>query len=322
MKTKDFLSGSSAERMETIKLAYRDNDRTPVIFCIKEMAKRHYEIDVEVKQIRGSKEYEAALFDGSADVIIEHLDYLYERAARGAKITMFCAPSQRGGLKLVSAPQVKGVEDLRGRVLAVRAQGQPYGIALWLRMMDLEKDVTTVLVGDDEVGRWGQWKKVISGECVATFMSPIYLPAALSAGLTVLLVRDLPVIGHFAQACRSEFARERPDTLKRYVGAVIHALCLMTLRPEEALKIVSQEPMRLMGVQDSRELRRQFDSIAGELNVRPYPTPEAIANTHEIAAAEYPDAKELNPMVLWDLHWVKELDDEGSIDQRIREMSR
>jgi hypothetical protein len=38
---------------------------------------------------------------------------------------------------------------------------------------------------------------------------------------------------------------------------------------------------------------------------------QAIANTDEIAAIEYPDAQGLNPLALWDLHWVKDLDDGG-----------
>lgn len=59
-------------------------------------------------------------------------------------------------------------------------------MTLWLRMMGLEKDVSTSIVDDNAVGRWGQWKKVVSGECVATFMSPLYLPEAVRAGLKVL----------------------------------------------------------------------------------------------------------------------------------------
>lgn len=52
-----------------------------------------------------------------------------------------------------------------------------------------------------------------------------------------------------------------------------------------------------------------------ELKIRPYPTPQAIINTYEIATSEYPGAKGLNPLTLWDLHWVKELDDAGFIDR-------
>ena len=37
--------------MRTIRLAYRDHDRTPVIYCIKAMAERHYGVHVEVVHI-------------------------------------------------------------------------------------------------------------------------------------------------------------------------------------------------------------------------------------------------------------------------------
>ena len=76
-----------------------------------------------------------------------------------------------------------------------------------------------------------------------------------------------------------------------------------------------------MKIKDTEKLNRQFDSIARGLKTKPYPTPQAVANTFEIATLEYPGAKGLNPLTLWDLHWVKELDDEGFIDHLIRQMS-
>lgn len=306
--------------MGTVRLAYRDDDRTPVIFCIKEMARRTYDIEVEVVQIKGTKEYEAALFNGFCDVIIEHLDYLYEEAAKGKKITMFCAPSKGAGLELVVPSHVQGVEEFKDRTMAVRSSGQPYAVTLWLRMMGLEKEVKTLIVKDDEVGRWGQWKKVASGECIATFISPLYLPHALAIGLKVLPVPDLPIVGHFAQACLSRFATENSDLLRDYIKAVIHALCLITMRKDEALEIVSKEPMKRMKIEDRKELEMRFDTIAAGLKLKPCPTPEAIANTYEIATFEYPGARGLNPLALWDLHWVKQLDDEGFIDDLIRQL--
>jgi ABC-type nitrate/sulfonate/bicarbonate transport system substrate-binding protein len=305
--------------MTKVRLAYRDEDRTPVLFCIKEMALRHYGVDVEIVLIKGTKEYEAALFNDSCDVIIEHLEYLYPVAARGKKVTMFCAPSLGRGLELVVPDGMKSVEALRGGTLAVRTSGRPHSVVLWLRTMGLENDVKILMVGDDEVGRWGQWKKVRSGECVATFMSPLYVPHALAAGLTVLAVPDLPVVAHYAQACLSEFARANSDLLRDYVKAVIHAVCLMILRKDEALEIVAQEPMRRMKIAERSELERQFDLIVKGLQLKPYPTPQAIFHTFEIAAAEF-GAVEINPLTLWDLHWVKELDDEGFIDNLINRM--
>ena len=307
--------------MRSLKLAYRDDDRTPVIFCIKEMARRHYDIGLEVVQIKGGEAYEAALFDGAADIIIEHLEYLYDEAAKGKKVTIFCAPSRGGSLELVTASRVQRPEDLKGGAMAVRTSGQPHAVTLWLRMMGLENEVKTVLVEDGEVGRWGQWKKVASGECVATFISPLYLPQALNAGgLKILAVPDIPIVGHYAQACLAKFAAENSPLLKDYMRSVIHALCLMILRRGEALKIVTDEPMKRMKIESTEEMERQFDSIVKWLKPRPYPTPRAIANSYEIATLEYPDAKGLNPLSLWDLHWVRELDDEGFIDALIRNL--
>ena len=67
--------------MRPIRLAYRDRDRLPMVECIREMARRHYDVDVVVVRIEPTGEYEAALFDDSCDLIIEHLEFLYAGAA-------------------------------------------------------------------------------------------------------------------------------------------------------------------------------------------------------------------------------------------------
>lgn len=304
--------------MQTLTLAYRDDDRLPVIFAIREMARRHYDLDVKVVCIKDGEAYEASLFNGAADILIEHLEYLYDEAAKGKKVSFFCAPSKGAGLGLVVAPQIRSVEEFRGKKIAVRSHGQPHAVTLWLRMLGLEGDVETVIVHDKEVGRWGQWKKVLSGECVATFMSPLYLPAALDAGLKILAVPEIPIVGHFAQACLAEFARRNDAMMRAYVKSLLHALSWLTARPADALAALSVELKSAMQVEDDGELKRRFDAVVHGLKIRPYPTPQAIANTYEIATIEYPDAKGINPLALWDLRWVKELDDGGFIDELAR----
>src|SRR5262245_50753051 len=301
--------------MQSLTLAYRDDDRIPVIFAVREIAKRYYELDVRVARIKDETDYEMALFNGAADILIEHLEYLYHEVQKGRKITFFCAPSKGGGLDLVVRQNVQTVEAFRGARMVVRAHGQPHAVTLWLRMLGLEREVETVIIYDRDVGRWGQWKKVIDGECVATFMSPLYLPAALEAGLKVLPVPDIPIVGHFAQACLSDFARNHDDVMHAYVKSVLHTLAWLTLRPDEAFAELESAMSEAMSLSDRAELRRRFDSIVSGLKLRPYPTPQAIANSYEIATIEYPEAKGLNPLSLWDLHWVKDLDDRGFINE-------
>jgi ABC-type nitrate/sulfonate/bicarbonate transport system substrate-binding protein len=306
--------------VRTVRLAYRDNDRTPVIYCIKTMAERHYGVHVEVIQIEPEREFEAGLFNDSCDVIIEHIEYLHTEAAKGKKITLFCAPQIHRGLKLVVPQGFKSVDELRGKTMAVRDRGRPHTVTLWLRKMNLEKDVQTVLVRDKEIGRWQQWKKVVSGECGACFVAPIYLPAALAAGLKIFPVPEAEIVSNFAQACVSRFALQNPALMKDYLKAVVHAIALLIYRRDEAMEIVAKEPMRLMKISNLAELRRQVDAIAEMLRVKPFPTVEAITNTNETAAHEYGTAVE-NPLTLWDLHWLKELDDEGFIDGLIERLS-
>ena len=45
----------------------------------------------------------------------------------------------------------------------------------------------------------------------------------------------------------------------------------------------------------------------------PYPSIEAIQNVFALGVKRDPEIKEFNPLALWDLHYVKEIDDSGYI---------
>jgi hypothetical protein len=132
---------------------------------------------------------------------------------------------------------------------------------------------------------------------------------------------DIAVVGHYAQACTSAFTRERSVLLRSYVKAVIHAICLMKYDNTAALRIACGEPMKRMGIADREMMSRHLTAIVEKLQVKPYPTLQAISNTYEIAINEY-GATGLNPLALWDLHWIKELDDEGFIEDLLKKVSK
>src|SRR5690349_2365982 len=306
--------------MDIVRVAYRDDDRTPVIYCVKEMGAKHYGIDVEVLKIKDYGEFEASLFNDTADVLIDHVEFLYAEATKGKKITFFCAPRIVRGLDLMVPEHVENVSEFAGKSMAVRDSGRPHTVTLWLRMMGLEGKVGVPIFKDADVGRWGQWKKVISGECIACFMDPLYQEESLNAGLKFLPVPDLPVISQYAQACTAEFARKKSAVLKKYVRSVIHGICWMKHRKQEAMKVVTGEPIRRTKISDGYEMEKHFDAIVGKLQIKPYPTLEALAHTYDIACHDY-GVIGLNPLALMDMHWVKELDDEGFIDGLIHNLA-
>jgi hypothetical protein len=91
--------------MQSLTLAYRDDDRMPLILPIGAMASRITISMSASSNLRGD-EYEAALFNGAANVIIEHLEYL-------KKTIIFCAPSNDGGLDLVVPQHIASVAQFK-----------------------------------------------------------------------------------------------------------------------------------------------------------------------------------------------------------------
>lgn len=298
----------------SIKLAYRDVDRTPVIWCIKEMARQHYDLDVEVVRFPTNEEFEESIFNGESHILIEHLEYLWDRVSKGAGITFFCAPVVETGLELVVRPGICSIDELRGGRIVIRLPGRPHAATMRLRAIGLLDHVETTEIHDRNIGRWQQWKKVVDGDCVAAWISSLYLPPALEAGLAVLDVPDIDIVSHYAQACLASFPREHKELFDAYVRAMLHALSLIRNQPDEAFEIAMGEPMRLIGIEDRVIARRAFDAITQGVRVRPYPTDEALKNSYEIAVEEFPTAATVDPGKLWDLSYVREIDDSGFID--------
>jgi hypothetical protein len=49
---------------------------------------------------------------------------------------------------------------------------------------------------------------------------------------------------------------------------------------------------------------------------KPYPTLDAIQNVFALALKSDPEIKHFNPLALWDLHYLREIDDSGYINRQ------
>ena len=84
------------------------------------------------------------------------------------------------------------------------------------------------------MGRWGQ-EEVVSNECVATFVSRLYLPEALHADLKVSHGAVNFHRRSFRASFLSTFAREHSSLLRDYVKSVVRALAWLIHHPADAL---------------------------------------------------------------------------------------
>jgi ABC-type nitrate/sulfonate/bicarbonate transport system substrate-binding protein len=169
--------------------------------------------------------------------------------------------------------------------------------------------VRTIIAEDREVGRWQQWRKVASGEAQAVICSPLYEEAALEAGLHVLDVPKLPELGQITFAALGPFVASHEDELRRFTRALYRAIHAFRHEPEVAVPIVAGEPARLMGLANERAIRRRYEGLRAELDDRPIPRLEALASTVATLHEHYHPLDGLNPLAMWDLRFVLELEE-------------
>ena len=58
-----------------------------------------------------------------------------------------------------------------------------------------------------------------------------------------------------------------------------------------------------------------YDTQAASLEAKPYPTLDAIQNVFALALKRDPEIKNFNPLALWDLHYLREIDDSAYINR-------
>ena len=102
---------------------------------------------------------------------------------------------------------------------------------------------------------------------------------------------------------------KRKDRLgERFAKAVVMGIHFARTRREETEKILEALRKREPEASSAR-----YESLA-RMPIKPYPTPQAVLNAYELCLMKAPEAKELSPLALWDLHYLRDLDDSGFID--------
>jgi ABC-type nitrate/sulfonate/bicarbonate transport system substrate-binding protein len=66
---------------------------------------------------------------------------------------------------------------------------------------------------------------------------------------------------------------------------------------------------------DDEEWECFYQTQADSFEPKPYPSLEAIRNVFALALKRDPEIAEFNPLALWDLHYLREIDDSGYINR-------
>jgi len=217
--------------------------------------------------------------------------------------------------RVVARPQVKSMEDLRGRRIGVFR----FGSASHLRLIYVlprygltERDVTLLQVGDSPE----RLIALAGGSIDATLFSPPDHFEALRAGMKILLnLRDLnvPYQGSGLVTTQRMLTRKR-DIARRFLKSYVEAIHIVKTNPELAKKAFA----KYRQTKDEKRLEDAYQTLRDTVKPKPYPSIEGFRTIIKDASERVPAARTANPKDFMDVTVLEELDHSGYIDSLYR----
>lgn len=274
---------------------------------------------------------ETALFNGEIDFICGNHITPYRWVGLGKPIVCLASPSNaiqsrmvtREPVESLAAFKAKGLRvadssliatngvashDRLNHVLDIMRQGYAEGEAEWVEVGPhipgggVSPEVQAALID-----------AVKSGKADAAFVYRSRGQAEAPTGVHFLDLPVLPMINGTTITTSYEALNQKEGLAPRLVRAMVETIHYSRMHPEEA--------QRFLDVKDDRPYTQhggRAESVA-RAPIKPYPSGEGILNAYELSRMRYEEAKAANPQALWDMHYLRDLDLSGFIDELIEE---
>jgi len=264
---------------------------------------------------------EKALFEGYIDFVSGNHISPYLLVRRGKPIVSLASPSNSVNDKLVTRFAVKEVSELRGKrigdttlVDSIGGYHHPRGNHMLYVMrggLRLEEVEWGELTESNKEFQGMQLDVVKSGKVDAIFVTG-GTEKFEQAGLHVLPLDRLPMINGPTLTSTLTTLQKKHGLAERLVKAQVLGIHFARTRRGETEKILEGLRQR---VPEAKNVN--YRSVA-KLLPKPYPDHEAVANAYRLCCLKTPETEEMSPMALWDLHYLRELDNSGFIDELYR----
>jgi ABC-type nitrate/sulfonate/bicarbonate transport system substrate-binding protein len=262
---------------------------------------------------------ERALLGGDVDFISGNHISTYTQFMRGQPIVHLTSPGNSVHDSVITREKISSVADLQGVRLGDTAQLGPEGgyahprgnHMLYLLREGLKPSqvqwVELAAKNGPEFDR-AQMAALKEGRIDATFVSGGAAQFE-EAGFHMLRPERLPMINGPTITCSSTTLARRPGLGERLVKAEVLGIHYAHAHPDETNRTLAD-----LSRQQGWTRVRTAESIT-RYPRKPYPDVQAVANAYELACMQVPETREISPLSLWDMHYLRELDDSGFIDR-------
>jgi ABC-type nitrate/sulfonate/bicarbonate transport system substrate-binding protein len=234
----------------------------------------------------------------------------------GLDLVMLAGWVNLNSYQLITRPEIRRVEDLRGKLIGIGRFGAAadWGLRLILRKLGINenKDVQIIQAGGG--GPSTRLGAMEAKKLDATVLDSPQTVQARRLGFRVLADgADLGI--PFLQGglvTRRAYIKTNEDTVRRTVRVIVEAIHYAKTNREAALKVM-QKYLRVL---DREALEDAYESfVLKQFPRAPYALPAAVQIIFDLAAARDPRAKTADPQGFVDMRFVREIEQSGAIDQ-------
>ena len=274
-------------------------------------------LEMEMGSLEGQRKRAAdGLKAGDLDIVSGNHHNLYVRKALNGDPYVHIAQSNNSWREnfLVCGKGVNGLQDLQGKKVVMDDFDGHTGLNVWLYLKQhgLEEGRDVELVENGKKGT-ERAKDVVEGKYDASFIRAVDRLRALKFGAKIIEVAPMAMIEGVTLTTTTTYVKNHEEECRGLIMAMIDGTHFFKTNKPDTLKIVKQHCSELLKMRSDEEWDCFYDNQVESLESAPYPSIEAIQNVFALAVKRDPQIKEYNPLALWDLHYVKELDDSGYI---------
>lgn len=264
-----------------------------------------------------SEAAEKALFGGDVDFVSGNHISPYLLVKRGKPIVCLTSPSNDTRDTLVTNFPIGSMADLKGKrigdttlVDSIGGYHHPRGNHMLFVMRGGLKlsDVEWVELTESNNAFKEMQLDVLKSKKVDAIFVTGNTDKFKAAGMQVLALDRLPMINGPTLTSTITTLEKKPGLAERLVKAQVMGIHFARTKRGETEAILEGLRKR-----EPECKNVQYRSVA-KLAPKPYPEHEAVANAYKLCCMKNPEAEEQSPMALWDIHYLRSLDNSGFID--------
>jgi NitT/TauT family transport system substrate-binding protein len=272
---------------------------------------RKHGLDVDLVYLGGGSRSVPALMSGSIQLFMGSDTAGYVAAIQGAKVVKLGVTMNTLGYFLMTAPEIRSIADLKGKVLGVGlGRDLPYiHLTKILRDngIDPKTEVKILPLGG---GPGGYISALKTGRVQASLIIPPNHLVAEKAGLKALTKIDVPTLAGGLNTSQPMLEKNRVMFI-RFLKGYLEGVYFMIRNKEESLKAFAkylQNPDPVVNAY-------LYDDITSRIDRNLRPSSEAIRYMLDLIALDLPQAQRVSEKDYWDLSLLDEIRRSGFMDQ-------